>query len=323
MSGTVAVLGLGSIGTRHMRNLLALGRPVIGFDPDAARREAAGAAGAMTTASRDEALSKVSIAVVGTPNECHFEDLSAAVEAGCHVLVEKPLSHTTKGLSDVLHKAEIGGTLIFAGYNLRFCPAVRLAKTMLDEHRVGEVMWTRIVSSSYLPSWRPQNDYTKGYTANPVTGGVIYDLIHEMDLAAHLLGKGTVRAAFARRTGFLAIEAEDTAEIILEHPNGSHSTLHLDYVTRPPSRVIEIACSEGKLIVDIRLRKLTVQTPDHEHAEEHVFDGTAADDYIDEMKNFLNAVDGLEPPMCTGWEALETLNETIAARRMSDLPCLN
>lgn len=317
---TIAVLGLGSIGMRHAGNLLALGSPVIGYDPDPQRRAVLVEAGGAVAESRETALDEACAAVIASPSRFHLQDLAAAAEAGCHVLAEKPLAHTAKGLEDILAEFESRGLVVFAGFNLRYHPAIIAARQWFEEGRLGTLLWARFQMSDYLPGWRLHQDYRQGYASDAVSGGVLFDMIHEFDLANHLLGPAGVETAAARHSGFLDIACEDIADVILRHEGGVHSLLHLDYVTRPRQRVGEIAGSEGRIDIDLDARRLVLTGADGAISEDIQFEGAYDDDYRDEAAAFLKCVAGDTAPACDGRQALAVLHQVLKARQIAGLP---
>ena len=317
---SIAVLGLGSIGLRHALNLIALGRDVIGFDPSPDRRSVLVEAGGKATEDRAALIAQSEAVVVASPNAHHLNDLRAAVEAGRPAFVEKPLSHKLDGIDAVLAQADKTGVPIFAALNLRFHPAVQEAKRRLAAGDIGKPLWGRLICSSYLPNWRPNQDYRQGYTADPATGGVLFDIVHEFDLAHHLLGAATAVAAQARRSGKLEMASEDVADVLLRHESGATSSLHLDYITRPPMRVTEIAGEDGFLRLDIAGRSATITDASGAVTLEKKYVTTFDDDYRDEMAAFLACVTGQEKPLCDGREARDVLTQVVAARRLAGLP---
>ena len=320
MSHTVAILGLGSIGLRHAGNLLVLGCNVTGFDPDPKRRELLNAAGGTALADHEAALEGCTAAVVASPSHHHRADLARVIDAGLHVFIEKPLSHTVSGMGELLEQAAAKERIVFAGLMLRWHPCVEQAREILADGRLGELLWARATYGSWLPDWRPHTDYRKGYAADPQTGGVLFDLIHEFDLMQHLLGSAEVAGAAARRSGLLDMQSEDIAEVVLRHPKGLLASLHVDYLTRPPVRTVEIAGAEGQIRLDLNRRHFAHR--DHEGAlvNEQMMPGSYADDYIAEMRDFVACIDGRQAPRCDGAEALQVLETVIAARRMCGLP---
>ena len=316
----VAVLGLGSIGLRHARNLLSLEREVVGFDPALDRRSALIEAGGTVVATRDAAIEAAVAVVVASPNAYHFEDMTAVVDAGRHIFVEKPLAHKVGGVNEILERALAADRVVFAGLNQRYNPAIREARALIAAGRLGTVLWGRFLAALYLPDWRLSQDHRKGYAADRTTGGVIFDAVHEFDLAHHLLGEARTLTATARSSGSLGVPSDDIADIVLGHPGGVVSSLHLDYVTRPPRRIIDIAGTAGLLNIDILARRLVLHDGDGKTVLERTYDTTYDDDYRDEMAAFLNCIEGREKPACDGREALSVLHQVVAARFLAGLP---
>lgn len=317
---TAAVLGLGSIGLRHARNLLSLGQAVVGFDPDPTRRRLLDTEGGRTFDSRSDALGNASAAVIASPSQYHADDLSAALDAGCHVMAEKPLAHSDVGLDALLEMASERGLVVFVAHNLRYHPCVEAAREILEAGGLGELLWARLLGSSYLPDWRPHQDYRHGFAADPATGGALFDYIHEFDLAAHLLGPFETAAAVARRTGTLDIASEDCVDAILCHACGVRSAVHLDYVTRPARRITEIVGTGGALTLDLVNRQLTHIDPAGAVIARNEYGGAVAEDYLREMEAFLDCLRGRAKPRCDAKEALAILTQVVAARAMAGLP---
>lgn len=310
----IAVLGLGSIGLRHARNILAQGVEVVGWDPLPEPRVALGRAGGMAVNRRDDIFSDVSGVVIATPNAHHLSDLSDALDAGCHAFVEKPLAHKTEGVEAILEIVEAKRLCVFVGYNLRIHPAVMAARSVLGNGDLGTILWSRLLSASYLPDWRPSQDYRTGYAADAASGGVLFDISHEFDLALHLMGSATVAASVARRSGTLDIASEDCSDTILHHADGAYSTVHLDYATRPAQRVTEIAGTEGLLRLDLQTRTFRHLDKSGKVLADVAYEDSFDDDYYSEMSRFLACCRGQAEPCCDGREGFETLKLVVAAR---------
>lgn len=319
-SPRIAVLGMGSIGLRHAQNLKALGLDPIGYDPDPARRQLAENKGIQTSANREDTVEGAHGVIVASPNAFHLEDLAFALSHNCHVFVEKPLAHTDKGVEDLLKGADASGLIVFTGFNLRFHPCVQRAEEALRANVIGKLLWARLTCASYLPSWRPNTDYTNGYAADRVSGGVLFDNCHEIDLANHLFGQGSVIGASAQNSGTLEIDSEDCADLILRHIGGMVSVLHLDYITRPAYRVTEIIGEDGRIVMDLNARNYTRFDNSGKILEREQYDLGIDDDYVAEAKGFLDCISGRAAPPCDGWQALGVLDQVLAARQYSGLP---
>jgi predicted dehydrogenase len=320
MSDTpVAILGLGSIGMRHARNFLALGCKVTGFDPADARRAALQEIGGRGVTSDAAALDGAKLAVIASPSQHHLANMETALTAGCHILAEKPLAHTADGLDLLLSQAEARGLRVCVALNLRFLPVTILAVDCILRGMIGQPLWARFICSSYLPEWRPDTDYRKGYAADPVGGGVLFDLVHEFDLANHLLGPAQTASAVAVRTGELDMPTEDCAQVSLRHDSGVISSLHLDYCTLPRRRAFEIAGTTGQLYVNVREQKLQILDRNANVQFSREFATDFADCYVAEARAALRvAEEGAEYPISHG-EALSVLCQVIDARRMAGL----
>src|SRR6266511_692987 len=147
------VLGAGSIGRRHCLNLTSLGRDVLVWDTDPARlREVEGWPGVRTVASLEAGLGTgPDGALICTPPASHADLARAALLAGAHVFVEKPISHTSDVVPALVEEAKRRQRLLMVGFNLRFLPSLRRMKALLDEKRVGGIFAVRAEFGAYLP----------------------------------------------------------------------------------------------------------------------------------------------------------------------------
>jgi len=317
----VAVLGLGSIGRRHAENLINLGVVVTAHDPGPMAGRTAEGLGIKLLHNRNEALANADAVIVASPNENHLDDVQAAFDAGCHVLCEKPVAHLISTDVLALPKLFESKNLVFAcGFNLRFNAAILKARNWIKDGRIGAVLWARFIQSSYLPDWRPGADYRHNYAADPVTGGVIFDVIHEIDLIRFLLGEAEAIGAVSRNSGMLDIPSEDIADLVFRHEKGIVSTVHLDYVTRPSMRTFDIAGTGGRVHVSIPDRAFKAWDSEGNLADDIVEYGSHSEDYVAEMKNFLASIQGTEAPVASGEAGIKALVAAIAARRLCNLP---
>jgi predicted dehydrogenase len=239
-SGTpqVLVLGAGSIGARHARNLVASGAAVEVMDVDAARADAIdGATGRPLDLARLEAYDGI---VVATPTSLHADHGGAALATGAKVLVEKPLAADP---AEATQLADAGGDRLAVAYNLRFHEPVRRTMAAVHDGSIGRLATLRLWFGSWLPDWRPGTDYRTGYSAQrALGGGVLLDAIHELDLALWAVGDQPleVLGAFVGRVGPLEIDVEDTVRAVLASPDRSVSVeVALDYLARRYRRGIE------------------------------------------------------------------------------------
>lgn len=318
------VCGLGSIGRRHLGNLLALGETeLVGFDPDAgSRARAAADHGVAVVGSLAEAWTTApDVVLVTTPTSLHLDLALDAVQRGCHLFVEKPLAHEWDGVEELVDAAEARRLVTLVACNLRFEPGLARVKELLDAGAVGRVVSARIEFGSWLPDWRPWQDHRDGYGASgALGGGIVLDAIHELDYARWLLGDVNRVACFGSRVDALEIETEAVAAILLGLESGAIAEVHLDYVQRAYSRTCQVIGDEGTLRWDFTTGEVRLYA---------AADGTwttfarsagweANDMYLDELRHFLACLAGTEASMQPLREGARTLELALAALAAAD-----
>jgi predicted dehydrogenase len=163
------IVGLGSIGRRHARNwaTLRLGDVWVCRQQGAPQPEALGVE-ARVIRDLDQALAAgPEVVIVSNPTSLHVETARQAIEAGAHVLVEKPLGHTLDGVAQLLTQSAARQRLVMVGYNLRFHPGLLRLRQLLHAGAIGQPLAARVEMGEYLPDWHPWEDYRHGYAARP------------------------------------------------------------------------------------------------------------------------------------------------------------
>jgi len=299
------VIGCGSIGRRHMKNLLSLGQEVVATDVMAESRKAVeDTLKIKTTETLEAGLAiKPDGVLVCTPPSTHLELAEKALNAGAHVFMEKPVSDSLNGIKELGKLAKKGKRVIQVGYNLRFAPGLARLKEALASGTYGKALSARVIFAQYLPYWRPGTDYRKGYTGKKAHGGgIILEASHELDYICWLLGKPTRLACFARKVSNLEVDTEDTADILMDFETGSVANVHLDFTRQDYTRNCEIECEKATLVWRLEWRSgrstLEARSFDPEHPEkiksEMLLDvpWDTNDMYVDEMKAFVGAMEG-------------------------------
>jgi predicted dehydrogenase len=242
---TVAVLGQGSIGRRHARLLVELGCDVVVHDP-----AASGAVVAGTRWADDEAqaLNGANGAIVASPTSEHLAQARRVVDAGCHVLVEKPLAVTAEGVDELLDAARMAGVAVVVAMNLRHHPGPAGVHAAVTGGEIGIPLIGQVTCGTYLPDWRPHVDYRESYSARrELGGGVLLDVVHEVDYACWILGPACEVSAWMGRVSDLEIDVEDVALLHLRHEGTAVSSIALDYLDRSYRRGCRIVGSEASV----------------------------------------------------------------------------
>jgi predicted dehydrogenase len=222
----VAIAGCGLIGCKRA-SALAPARLVACVDTVAARAQglAGNIPGASAVKDFREALrdAAIDIVIVATTNDCLVETSIAALEAGKHVLVEKPAARTTSELQKLIDAARRANRLVRVGFNHRYHPALRKARELFEAGALGDMMFVR---GRYGHGGRP--GYDREWRADPELsgGGELLDQgIHLIDLARWFLGDFEEVCGFAH-TYFWNMPVEDNGFMLLRTPRAQAAFLH-------------------------------------------------------------------------------------------------
>ncbi len=313
------VIGLGSIGLRHIKNIKSLKLDVVGYDSDKSKTSILKKLGITFINDKKKLLESIDACVIATPTENHLKDMILSISKGKHCFVEKPISHEFIQTKKVINLARRKKLIIHVGHNLRFNPAVKFAKKLLNNNSLGEILWSRMICSSYLPSWRQNYDYKNSYTNKKKTGGVVFDSIHEIDLAYYLFGGGKVLSACARNSKTLGLRVEDISNIIIKHPKGFFSNIHLDYVTQPKTRITQIAGTKGILKIDISNRFVQFKNLKGKIVKEEFFKTPINFDYTEEIHNFYRYILQKKSNKINEQESLDVLKLALEARKLAKI----
>lgn len=245
------IAGLGSIGRRHFRNLRALGE----YDIVLLRSHKA-------TLPDDELAgfpveTDVAIAlknhmpdavIVANPTALHLDVAIPAAEAGCHILLEKPISGSLERVDQLEAAAKRSGSRILVGFQFRFHPTLRKAAELIAAGDIGKILTIHAHWGEYMPNWHPWEDYRQTYAARKdLGGGVIRTLTHPLDYVRWLAGEVTDVQALSDHVSSLELDVEDVAEIGLRFASGAIGGVHVNYVQRPPVHRLEIVGTQGTL----------------------------------------------------------------------------
>lgn len=315
------VLGAGSIGRRHVNNLLALGierLAVCDSDPERLR-PILDSTPVQGFSDFNEAIDRSSpgAVFVCTPPVYHLPQTLTALEAGAHVFVEKPLSHSLEGVQTVMSKALEKKRVVQVGYNLRFNPGLRIVKQLVDEGRIGHVLWAHIEAGQYLPDWRPWQDYRTSYTARrELGGGIMLDASHEPDYAVWLLGMPIEVLCMAGKVSGLELNVEDCATILLRFPGGAQADVHLDCIQRSYTKTCKLVGESGTIEWDYSKNEVMLYGAASGTWKHLPYDFEPNDMYVSEIDHFLECIAQGQTPLATlsdGENALKVISAAKAS----------
>lgn len=294
MTARVLVVGAGSIGTRHVRNLDAAGAAVTVMDPAPGRAEQLGVG---TPARFDlETAGDHDAVVLASPTIYHAEQLAAVLPTGARVLVEKPMVTTVEELAVVDGHED----RVMVGFNLRFHRPIERLRGLVEQGACGSPVGGRFWFGSWLPDWRPGTDYRSSYSARAeLGGGVLLDAIHELDLVVWFFGAGLgVAGAIVDRLGPLEVDVEDTVRALLRTSTSVPVEISLDLLSRRYRRGIEIIGTDATLRYDWDRRAIEIDRAGERQcvdAEEPL-----AETYVRQTRRFLDWIAGEDLPPVDG-----------------------
>lgn len=327
-------VGLGSIGQRHLRNLKRLhpadlhltayrargGRGLLDdfgrFDPTI---DPADYHGVKIFHSLAEALEEgPDITIVANPTALHLDAATAAVGACSHVLIEKPLSHSSEGvvaLATALREQKVVGSV---AYQFRFHPALVTAKAWLEQGRVGRIVSAHLINGEYMPGWHSYEDYRGTYASSrSLGGGAIATQSHELDYAFWLFGAPHRVYASGGHLSDLDIDVEDVAALTLQCGDAARTfpvTVNLDYLQRPASRRFTIVGTNATMQCDLVKAHLELTETSSGRVESVSWPAFQRNDmYLDMLRSFLRAVATHGTPPVPVSEALTTMRTIDAA----------
>ncbi|MBI3252264.1 MAG: Gfo/Idh/MocA family oxidoreductase [Candidatus Omnitrophica bacterium] len=318
----ILIVGLGSIGRRHLRNLKVIAPDAkIGVWRQRAKEAGLGNLAPLVdqvSFSAQDALAwGADAALVTNPATQHIATGTVLAEAGVHLFVEKPLSHERQGVDGLIRLCHDRNLVLMVGYNFRFYKPLQVLRQALTGGRIGRPLALRAEVGQYLPDWRPGHDYRQSTSAREeLGGGVVLELSHELDYVHWLMGEIEGVSSQIGHLSDLDIRVEDTAEIILKFRNGAIGSIHLDMVQRPPTRMCRIIGTEGTLTWDGTEHRVRLFSAG-DNAWSDLYVGSAEDYnemYSAELRHFLDCVREERAPVASGEDGRRTLEIALAVK---------
>lgn len=312
----VAVVGLGSISTRHRKNLKALypGVSVIGVS-SSGRKQLENLSDLDIVVPSVELLLKrqLDFAIIASPSSSHLAHATPLIEHGIPVLIEKPVTAyatSASALCTLIQKRSVPAAV---AYCLRYREALKVVKRVVDSRDLGEILNVYVDVGQYLPDWRPKVDFRNSVSArSELGGGALLELSHEIDFVQYLLGPLKAVSALLKSSKHFNLDVEDTADFVCETDQGAVVSFHLDFLKRPAMRVCRIAGDRGTLEWNVNKNTVSLngsadttllyENPNHDPNTM----------YLDMIEDFVRLIRS-EPNNCVSVEEASTTVELIDA----------
>ncbi|HWL09897.1 MAG TPA: Gfo/Idh/MocA family oxidoreductase [Planctomicrobium sp.] len=307
----VVVVGVGSIGERHLRCFLATERAQVRFvELNPALLKAVNERYPQTRpfSSLEEALTEpCDVAVIATPAPSHLSIALQCVQRGVHVLIEKPLSVKLDGIDELLAAVDQSGVIAGTAYVYRALPALAEFRKELQSGRIGKPVQLVATCGQNFPTYRPA--YAQTYYAKRESGGgAVQDaLTHILNVGEWLLGPIDRLVADADHLVLSDVDVEDTVHVLARHAKVMASYT-LNQHQAPNEIVITVAGEQGTLRYENHIARWRVmEKPDTPWIDSTPIVMDRDGPFIRQANAFLDAVSGNTAPLCSLREGLSTL----------------
>jgi predicted dehydrogenase len=312
-------VGLGGIGQRHLRNLRALLGDSVEVVAYRVRRERQTLDdnlqvvpgvdleqkyGVTVCSDLEQALaSRPDVVFITNPSSLHVPVALEAARRGCHLFIEKPLSHSLAQVAELSALCEAQKLVTCVAYQLRYHPGFLRLRQLLAAGALGRLLSVRAEVGEYLPGFHPYEDYRRMYASNSALGGgVTLSQIHEIDYLCALFGAPRRVFSMGGHVSSLEIDVDDVAISLLEFARSDGSPLfvelHQDFVQRPAQRSVTVLGERGKLCWSLSGRYLEHRDESGKSLERHSYAEFSRNQaFLDELANFFGCVIRGEP--CT------------------------
>lgn len=311
------IVGCGSIGQRHIDNLISLGQKNIKiYDTDCVLAKKISK---KFNVIRLETLEfkNVNCTLICTPPNTHVNIAKKALSESSHVFIEKPLDNSLRGINNILKIAKKKSLNIFVGYVFRFDHGLQKIEKLLEQNIIGKIVSFDAYEGWYLPNWRSWQDHTKSYTGSKkLGGGIILDGSHELNYALWLIGEIKQVFSYFNSVPSLKVKAEGIAEILLISKSNSIGRIHLDFVNPKYNRHFEILGEKGSIRWNFTTKKIEIQKVGSTKFKTIKYGVDNNQMYIDEMKYVISCIlEKKKNNLITFNDAKRTLEISLAIKK--------
>jgi predicted dehydrogenase len=301
----ILIIGLGSMGKRRIRNLMALGHEKIsGFDINSARRNGAAEKYSIKTfASFEEAVNQTqaNTFIISVPPDMHHVYMKYAVEHNISSFIEA--SVVDYGFDEIIKLAKARGTLLCPSCTLYFHPAIKKIKEVIEKGSLGNLSNILYHSGQYLPDWHTYESVSDYYVSKKNTGGAREIVPFELSWLVKIFGFPRMVSGMYKKTINIegAEDIDDTYNALFDFGQFM-MTMTIDVVSRTATRRLTINGDKKQLHWDWDNDLIKIYDPAINKWEEYPYETLAAESgynkniteqmYLDEIQCFLNAISG-------------------------------
>ena len=251
----ILILGLGSIGSRHLRIIKKL-RPEISIyvlrRPGFKESKLDHLIKKVFTNIDDAICFGFDAAIIATPSIFHVSQAIKLVKNQIPILIEKPLSNKLEDCFELSKIAKHNKSIILVGFVLRYTSVLKRFREIILNKNLDKINSIFIKCSSYLPNWRKNKNYKESVSAKKsLGGGVLLELSHEIDYANWIFGPFKILESELSNSGKLDIDVEDEVQILAKSKNGINTRIDLDFYKNENKRYCQVNFENSSIRLDL------------------------------------------------------------------------
>ena len=313
------IVGIGSIGTKHLSNILGKAEVSI-YDEDVSKAYKISKKYKVKYFDNLQSIKywQPTAMIIASPSSTHKKYINLGLKLNTHMLVEKPISNSLIGLKSLMNEIKKKNLKAYVVTNMRYHDGINEMKKNLK--KIGKLYFARAYVGHFLPNMRPNVDYKQTYAAQKKGGNLILDFIHELDYLNYLFGNSKLLFAYNKKLSNLRIDVDDYSNIQLKHPKNFFSNINLDYLQKCSRRGCEIIGSKGTIIWSLENKQpekniVKIYT-NNKWKNLYVSKNYDKDKpYRKQVENFLNAIEGKKHKLCSLLEGYNTLKLAIELKK--------
>lgn len=292
----ILVLGCGSIGSRHAKNLKSLGiKNLILCDADSKKVKLLGKSLSIKHQFNDYKLAvkenkDIKAAIICTPSSFHIEPAIFFAKNKINLFIEKPLSNNLKGVKGLSKLSSKNNLFVMMGHAYMFEKGFIKLKSLLEKNTIGDVYNATYLQGQYLPDWHPWADYRHEYTANKkLGGGALLTLTsHTFYVIEWLFGRiQKIDGSSIGKRGPLNVDTDDNVFLLMKTKNNITVMTRNDFIVRVHQHKIIIEGEKGRIEYDFVEQQIKL----FKHGKQIKIIDVSIDNNVrfkNEMKYFLN-----------------------------------
>ena len=311
----ILVIGSGSIGQRHIKNLKSLGiKDIQVFDSNKKLLKLVEKKFDIKVQNKLN-FDQIDCTLICTPPNSHIKLAKLALENNSNVFIEKPLSNSLKNINIISKIAKKKSLEIFVGYVFRFDKGLIKINEILKKNGIGDIVSFDAYEGWHLSNWRPWQKFEKSYTSSKrMGGGIILDGSHELNYLQWMGGQIDYVFSFYQKIPKMNVETEGISEILTQFNSKVIGRIHLDFINPKYNRHCEILGNKGSINWSYEDLSFDIQKINgKKRSVKYETDPNKM--YIDEMKHVINCINNKESNRISLEDAKKTLEISLSIKK--------